>query len=111
MHIDLLLELSLAGVFGSRNSLTLVCTHSPAIPARSIILTINGESDIGIFGFLTTPRIVDDRVEFISPLYTASNNSLVALCHSQMVISNNYTITRDVDPNFSKSNNNSTQHH
>ena len=99
------LTLSLTGSFGSRNFLILVCTPSLAVPTDTITLTINGERDIRVFGFLNSPRIVDDtRVEFINPSYTASNNSLVALCHSQMVTSNNYTITRDIDPNFSKSN-------
>ena len=82
-----------------------MCTPSLAVPTDTITLTINGERDIGVFGFINSPRIVDDtRVEFINPSYTASNNSLVALCHFQMVTSNNYTITRDIDPNFSKSN-------
>ena len=98
------LTLSLTGSFGSRNFLILVCTPSLAVPTDTITLTINGERDIGLFGFLNSQRIIDTRVEFINPSYTASNNSLVALCHSQMVTSNNYTIIRDIDPNFSKSN-------
>ena len=97
------LTLSLTGSFGSRNSLVLVCTPSPAVvPTDNITLTINGESNIELFGFFNTPRIVDNRVEFINPSFAASNNILVALCHSGMVTSNNYTITRDIDPNSSK---------
>ena len=94
----------MTGTFGSRNSLTLVCTPSLAVdPANPITLTINGESDITLFGFLSNSRTVDDNaVEFVSTSYTASNNSLVAQCHYQMVTSNIYTIIKDVNQNFSK---------